>query len=268
MAHPIVVAVRGPSGSGKTTAVAELSRKRGWATLDEAFYRLRPRPGLRFASQGELRMLELRLLEEEARRYADARALAARGRPVVADTGFLDPVEYTAGLLLLGLATPATFRSVVRRARSLAVRRRLGVADLTVHLSVTPRARAARTAADPAGHPRVFRARHESVGRVVSRDLIPSLGRVVPGHVRVVRAVGPPRTVSARIETLARRTGPLRDGAASAVRWLDALLSLPAVRASLAGRPPGRSGRPPSPKPRRALRPSSARSRGRGPRRG
>lgn len=243
----VVVALSGPSGSGKSTVAAALARRRRWARLDEAYYRLRPRPGLSVVSQARLRALERRLLDEEARRFLEARSLASTGRTVVADTGFLDPVLYTAGLLVLDLATAATFRAVFRHARRLALRRRLGLADLSVVLSVPAATRRARVERDPTGHPRAFRPRHEAVGRVETTLLVPRLRRELPKRIRLVRAGDSVESVAGRVGAAAARTGPISDPCAAAIRALDGLERVPALRAAL-----GRSGnlkrRTPSPR--------------------
>ena len=229
----IVVALSGPSGSGKSTVAAILARRFGWARVDEAFDRIRPRPSLKFASQDGLLALELRLLEEEARRFGEARALALAGRSVVADTSFLDPVTYTAGLLVLGLATPASFRTVVDRAQALARQRRLGLPDLTARLSVAATTRRSRAAGDPARHPRAFRDRHESVGRVETALLVPWWRGALAGRMRVVRATAPAGSIAERIRRTASHTAPARDPSGAAARALEALSRLPAIRLAL-----------------------------------
>ncbi len=244
MVRSIVVALSGPSGSGKSTAVAGLAQRPGWRALDEAFYRLRPRPGLGYRSSAELVALELRLLAEERRRFGEALRLAEAGVSVVADTGFLDPVDYTAGLVHLGLAPPGVLRPVLARARSFVRDGALGVADLTVHLQVSRRVRAGRVASDPRGHPRAFRERHELVGSMVARTVRPSIARALPGRVRVLRAFDRPAVLVARIERLAARTSPWADPSAAAERWLDVLERLvrePAGRRR-SGSPRRRSG--------------------------
>jgi predicted kinase len=246
----IVVAVSGPSGSGKSTVAATLARRFGWARVDEAFDRIRPRPSLRFASQDRLLALELRLLDEEARRFEEAWALALAGRTVVADTPFLDPVSYTAGLLVLGLATPASFRTIVGRAQALARQRRLGLPDLTAHLSVAATTRRSRAAGDTARHPRAFRERHESVGQVEAALLVPWWRGRLPGRMRVVRAADPAASIAERIRRTASRTAPARDPCGAAARALEALSRLPAIRLALDGSGNLKKGTP-SPRPPR-----------------
>lgn len=232
----VVVALAGPSGAGKTTVVRALAELGGWTPIDEAFYRLRPRPSLRFASQRELLRLERRLLAEEGRRYREARELSELGRPVVADTGFLDPVSYTAGLLALGLASATTFHATLAAARREAEAGGLGVPDLAVRLAVAGATRQRRTSLDPTGHPRAFRARHEAVGRVESDAVTPALARVLPGRVRIVPAEGAADDVARRVEALAARTRPLRDPGAAALRALEAIDRLAGTWAAAAAK--------------------------------
>ena len=231
----IVVALSGPSGAGKSTTVTRLARRDGWARLPEAYDRLRPRPALTWSSEGTLRRLELRLLREEARRFVESQVVAATGRTVIADTSFLDPVEYTAGLRLLDLASPTTFDAVVTRARTLVGQRRLGLADLTVRLAVPPATRTARAARDPARHPLALRPRHEAVGRVEADVVAPVLRRLLPRRFTVVRGTGPPTAVARRIEMLAASVSPLADPVRCAGLALEAIARSVALRAGPVG---------------------------------
>ena len=222
-ARAVIVAVAGPSASGKSTVVDAAARRYDWVSLDEAYYRLPRRPRLIWSSERELCRLELRLLGEEARRFVEARSWAARGRTVVVDTPFLDPVAYTAGLFQLGLARWATLDAVLSRARALAEHRRLGVADLTVVLAVPVATRRARAARDPLRHPEQLRARHEAVGRAEAVVALPCLRLAAPGRVRALRAVGPAGSIAARLRAAVAGTSPLRDPCAAALRALEAL---------------------------------------------
>jgi len=234
----IVVALSGPSGAGKSTTAAQLGQQYGWAPLPEAYDRLRPRPALTWASETTLRRLELRLLREEARRFGEARSIAATGRTVIADTSFLDPVEYTAGLRLIDLASPATFDTVVARARALVGERRLGLPDLTVQLAVSAGARRGRAARDPRRHPPALRPRHEAVGRAEESVLVPTLRRLFPRRFAVVDGTAPPATAARRIALLARTVSPLPDPFRAAARALEAIDRAARPRAG-----PGRSGK-------------------------
>jgi len=222
-ARGVVVAVAGPSASGKSTVVDAAARRYGWVPLDEAYYRLPRRPRLTWSSERELRRLELRLLAEEARRFVEARSWAARGRTVVVDTPFLDPVAYTAGLFRIGLARRGTLDAVLSRARALAEHGRLGVPDLTVALSVPAATRRERAARDPLRHPARLRARHEAVGRAEAVVAVPCLRRAAPGRVRALRAVGSAGSVAARLRAAVAGTSPLGDPCSVALRALEAL---------------------------------------------
>ena len=230
----VVIALGGPSASGKTATTRALSHRFGWVVVEEAYARLRPPPTLGFASQGKLVALELRLLEEETRRFREALSLAREGRPVVVDTPFLDPVGYTAGLYVLRRASPASLSAVLRRATSLAREGALGLPDLTIRLAVPLASRRRRAAVDPTGHPRAFRARHEAVGAVETRLLEPWWRRSLPGRTRRVQATGTVASVAARIDRLARDLQPLRDPCGAAARALEAMPRLPELRPAFA----------------------------------
>jgi AAA domain len=246
----VVLALSGASGSGKSTVARRIGRTPGWVRLAEAFDRLHPRPRLDPRSPEELRALELRLLAEESRRYCEATGRAAEGRSVVADTTFLDPVVYTAGLLVLGQASPGTFLAIVRRARQLIARGELGLPDLTVYLVTSAATRGRRASRDPARHPLALRARHERVGRFEAAVVRRCLKRGAPGRVRGVRADGSAASVAERVRRLSVRPGPIADPAAAAERALAALLAHREIRRAL-----GRSGNlkrgTPSPRPPR-----------------
>ena len=201
----LVVAIEGPSAAGKSSVVRELALSPGTRTIPEAFERIRPRPSLEFRSPAELIELELTLLEEEARRFREARRWAAEGTRVIVDTGFLGPVSYTAGLVRWGYAPPAVVFSVLRRAHRLAARGRWGLADLTLFLDVPRAERDRRARRDSAGHPAGLYARHARVARyerTVYRQLV---APVVGGRLRFVRAV-------AATGVLARRLDAIMDG--------------------------------------------------------
>lgn len=231
-----IVAVEGPSAVGKSSVAALLARRLDAALIAEAADRIRPPISLRFADDAGLVRLETRLLDEEARRYAAAVRLAERGTVVVADTGFLGPVSYTAGLAALGRCRPATFDAVVRRAEQLAGAAHLGLPDLTVYL--TPGSAAAlleRAERDPVRHPEEFRERHRQVGAFELAFVRPFLARRRGGRVVTVSAGGPVPRTAGKVYARARGARPASDRTGPLERLLGAwrrrgLGNAPAVR--------------------------------------
>jgi len=222
----IVVAVEGASGAGKSTVVARAAARFGWVPLAEAYDRLDPRPRLDVRSDAALARLERTLLEEEARRFAVARAIRARGSTVIADTGFLGPLTYSAGLVALGTLPPARLANLLRRADGLRGQGRWGMADLVVVLRTSPQVRAARRKRDPTRHPPALAARHESVGRLEEAFYRDRLGAERPGYVRSIGATGPiSRVVAAvgRAVGTARRPSEAPAAARVALRLLRAV---------------------------------------------
>jgi len=231
----IVLAVCGGSGSGKTTVARTLARDLGWVRVDEAYDRLRPRPPLEPQGQAALRSLELRLLDEEGRRFGAAFEHADRGRSVVVDTSFLDPVAYTAGLLVGGEASAPTFRAVVARARQQIGRGELGLPDLTCYLLTSARTRRRRASEDPVRHPERLRDRHERVGRFDASVVRAAFARGAPGRVRGVRASRGPTDTARSLAAAASVVRPLANPSAAASRAVAALLGDPAIRAAVGG---------------------------------
>jgi hypothetical protein len=210
IARPLVVSVDGPSAAGKSTVVARAAASFEWVPLAEAFDRIDPAPDLRFSSDRELETLERTLLEEEARRYRTALSLRARGLTVVADTGFLGPLTYTAGLVALGRAPPTVLWRLVARARELERRRAWGMPDVVVHLAASPSVRRARARSDRTGHPADLERRHAEVGRWEERFLRTSLRSAFAGRVVIVRAGRDADTVARTLRSAVRRVRPLR----------------------------------------------------------
>jgi thymidylate kinase len=199
-----VVVLEGPSGAGKSTVVRAAALGFGWTPLNEAYDRLAPVPSLRFRAPGELFSLERTLLAEEARRYREAAGLRRRGRTVLADTGFLGPLTYTAGLVALGQAPRRVLDALGALARRPGRSYRIGLPDLIVYLDVPSRARRRRATGDPGGHPREFRARHEAVGRV-ERRIYRRLARgPLAGRVRFVSGGGSSTAVARRVRAALR----------------------------------------------------------------
>jgi hypothetical protein len=226
-----IIALEGPSGAGKSTVVRAAARAYGWTALAEAFDRLAPPPALRFRTARELLQIERVLLMEERHRYREAERRRRQGETVIADTGFLGPVTYTAGLVALGEAPPGVLKVVRRLAESPSGIARAHLPDLIVYLDAPAAVRRRRASDDPARHPVEFRRRHEAVGRWERRfyrDL--ALGSM-PGQVRFVRANAPPRILAARIRALARTSHPGPEKPCPLVRLFDRVDAL-AIEAS------------------------------------
>lgn len=216
-----IVAVEGISGAGKSTLVARAAAY-GWTPLAEAYDRLDPPPDLTVPTPTDLARTERLLLAEEGRRFVAARAIAASGRPVVADTGFLGPLTYTAALVALGAAPPALARRLTATARRRARVGTWGLPDLTVFLDTAPATRARRIDRDPVRHPPALARRHEAVGRIEERFYRGPLARLLPGRVRRVSGEASPTTVAGRFLRLARGA-PCADGRRPVDRVLAAL---------------------------------------------
>ena len=203
-----LIALEGRSASGKTTLVRAAARRLGWQALPEAFDRLEPAPSLEYGSSRELLLLEGTLLAEEARRFREARRACARGRTVLADTGFLGPVTYTRGLVELGEAPGSVLRTLEQTARSLLDRGSLGIPDLTVYLDTTARERARRGRSDLGHHPATLVARHEAVGdfeRMYFEMLFPA---AMPGRFRSLWARTVPRSLVPSLRALVTEVDP------------------------------------------------------------
>jgi hypothetical protein len=203
-----IIAVEGPSGAGKSTLVREASRRFGWTALAEAYDRIKPPPDLAYRSVEELDRIERRLLREELKRYREARRRRADGEVVIADTGFLGPLTYTAGLVALGLAPERILTGLERLVPPSDRSARWGLPDQVVYLDVGARERRARAKQDPVRHPPFLMGRHESVGvfeRRYYRQL--SIGELA-GHVHFVRSGRPPPRVAERVRELVTRSHP------------------------------------------------------------
>jgi hypothetical protein len=194
-----LVAVEGPSAAGKTRTVRAASQATGATPLPEAYERLRPRPALTWATEGQLVRLERRLLREECRRYLDARRMTEAGATVLADTGFLGPLTYTLGLARRGLASRSALDALLRTARQASAAGRWGLPDAIVYLRTPLVERRRRAASDPKGHPSALQARHQAIaadeGRVFRTLVAPTFG----DRFRYVSAAGPPDAVVRRL---------------------------------------------------------------------
>lgn len=199
-----IVAIEGASGAGKSTLVRTGASEFGWVALPEAFDRLDPHPPLTYRTTGELRRIERTLLAEEMRRFRDAERSRRQGRTVVADTGFLGPITYTAGLETLGIA-PTTLRpELARLLRASARPAAWGVPDLIVFLEVGERTRRARARRDAERHPPGLDRRHARVS-AFERRFYRTFLRKVPGvRIRFVRARSSPRALARRLDAVIR----------------------------------------------------------------
>jgi thymidylate kinase len=203
-----LVALEGPSGAGKSRAVGEVANRGDVTGLPEAYDRIRPRPALSWSSDEELLRLELRLLREDARRYREARALVRRGKIVLADTGFLGPLTYTAGLVRRGLAGPRVLRALVETAGRWADAGRWGLPDAILYLRTSPSDRRRRALADARGHPPSEQARHQQIAAEESRFYRTVVRPLYGPRFRVVSGEGPPDLVAARVGRALARTRP------------------------------------------------------------
>ena len=206
-----ILALEGASGAGKSTVSRAAARAYGWVRLAEAFDRL-GRPDLDFRSASELRWIERTLLREDARRFAEAHRLRQRGRVVVADTGFLGPLTYTAGLVALGIAPRELLDEIEALARRRGGALASGLPDVVVYLDVPESTRRRRAARDARRHPSELDRRHAAVARFERgfyRDL---RAQLAPGAVRFVRADRPYPAVVRALARIVRVAATSRGG--------------------------------------------------------
>lgn len=233
------IAIEGPSGAGKSTLAPALARALGGRPVAEAYDRL-GRPDLAPGGGGALLALELRLLEEEARRFRGGPARDGAGAgPWVYDTGLLGPVTYLAAWATWAPARAAVLDPLVGRAAALVGAGRLGLPDLTLYLRPPDAEVARRLAGDPTGHPRPLRARHARAAALEGRWWTGAIRRALPGRVVVLRGAGDPGSVARRaaaaVKGFRRRPPP---GPAQALAVLELLR-----RASRRGASRRRSGK-------------------------
>ncbi len=217
-----LVAVEGPSAAGKSRTVRAAARRLGVTALPEAYDRLRPRPPLSWATNAQLLRLEQGLLREDARRFREGRRLADAGATVLADTGFLGPLTYTAGLVRQGLAPPSVLHRLVRTARTWGAAGRWGLPDAIRFLRTPGAERRRRAASDPRGHPSLLQARHQSIARDEQRFYRTVVARELGPQFRYLSGTGSPDGVVDRlVRALPRSHGPTRK--MSWKRILDAI---------------------------------------------
>ncbi|MGA9839465.1 MAG: AAA family ATPase [Thermoplasmata archaeon] len=198
------MAVEGASAAGKTTAVATVARRSNWTVLREAYRRIDPPLSLEFRTPEELLAIELRLLREEARRFGEARGAARAGRTVLADTGFLGPLTYTAALVAASEAPPDVLSALVELARELGAHGRWGLADAYVYLDTPPSVRSTRAREDPAGHPVALDERHARVGGAEREFYRRRFAPIIGARFRSVPGEGRPEEVAGRVADAVR----------------------------------------------------------------
>jgi len=218
-----LIAIEGRSAAGKTTLVRLAARTLGWIPIEEAYDRLDPPPPLDVGSPRELLRLEETLLAEEGRRYAEARRACARGRTVLADTGFLGPVTYTRGLATLARAPASVVRSVERRAGALVRDGVLGIPDLSVYLETTVRERARRARGDRPHRPAGLVARHEAVGAIERRYFARAFPAALPDRFRTLRGRSDPASLVVSLRALVAKAHPAPATPAEGLRLLAVL---------------------------------------------
>lgn len=219
----LLIAIEGRSAAGKSTLVQLAARTLGWTPIAEAYHRISPAPPLEVGTARELLDLEEVLLEEEVRRFAESRRACARGRTVLADTGFFGPVTYTRGLVALGRAPAYVSRLVDRRARSLVRRGALGLPDLSVYLETTRRERARRARDDRPHRPAGLVSRHEAVGAVERRFFVETFPAALPDRFRTLRGSADPTTLVVALRSLVVASHPTPAPPAAAATLLAAL---------------------------------------------
>ena len=224
----LVIAVEGSSAAGKSATVRAAARAFGWVALREAYDRLDPAPSLVVPTAARLLATERRLLREEVRRYRDALRERAHGRTVVADTGFLGPVTYTAGLVARDEAPRSVLLAVARAARRPGGP---GLPDALVYLEASRALRKQRARRDRRHHPASLEARHDRIGRFERRVCLELLGRILPGRVRTVTAVGAPLAVARRLRAAVQGIEGRPERSRGRTEAIDAI-----VRAALATR--------------------------------
>ena len=233
-----LVALEGPSGVGKSTTARYLSDRSGWGTLSEAFVRLEPSRSLAFGSVSELITIEEALLDEEWRRYREARRRCRRGENVVADTGFLGPLTYTAGLVALGRSPPSALATIGPAVRTRFFQGELGWPDGIIYLDLAPAELLHRSSNDPLGHSGPLAARHHAVGRFERGFYLGFLMRRWPGRVVRVPASAPPHAVAQRVGAIASGFPPSEPSLEETMAVIDRLVERPRPAAPRAARTP------------------------------
>jgi AAA domain len=218
-----LVAVEGPSGAGKTSAVHALARRTGRPMLAEAVDRIRPTPRLTWSSDEELLRLEGRLLAEDAARYREGRRVARTGATVLADTGFLGPLTYSAGLIRERLAPSELLGTLLRTAGEWARERRWGLPDAVLYVQTPDATRERRARSDPAGHPPSLQLRHQRVAAVEFEIYRTVVRRALGPRLRFVSGEGTEEEVATRLDRALSRTRASAGRRSSSAALLRAL---------------------------------------------
>jgi hypothetical protein len=217
-----IVAIEGASAAGKTTVAETVARATGGTFLPEAYRRMTPPPSLEFTTDDALLALEDRLLEEDGRRYAEARRLSGNGATVIADTGFLGALSYTWGLDRLGRAGGTVLAPLLATARALDRSGRWGLADATIYLDTPAVVRLTRSRDDPIAHPPELVRRHADVGEQEREFYLERFAPLVGSRFASVSGEGSPSAVAARVTDRLRGS----DSSPPPVVAVDAVLGL------------------------------------------
>jgi thymidylate kinase len=222
---PRLIALEGLSGAGKSTVSRALARALGGTQVEEAYWRLSPRPSLDFAGDKELLRLERRLVREEFRRYAEAVRLMRQGDDVVLDTDLFGPLTYVRGLEMLGRAGPAVLAKLADQYREGLLRHRWAPPDLTVYLRVSEATAQRRAVRSRRRHPQRWQARHLAVGRTERRLYTDQLSPILGRRWYPVAATVPVAVVVARVvRRITTKMPPGRPSPALGLRLLHAIL--------------------------------------------
>jgi thymidylate kinase len=254
---PLVVAIEGPSGAGKSSVARALATRLNGTLIEEAYVRIGRTPSLAARTPAALATLELRLLEEESERFANAEAQRRQGVITVLDTGYLGPLTYTWGLRESDGGPRELVEALVTRARELLDIGRIGLPDLTLYLDIPESLAGERAGQDPAGHPAALRERHQRVGRYERLLYQREFPHALPGRFASVAADGSPATIAAAVADRLEQFGGIPPAWRGETERLLALFEPPEVIVPSAAAPPseGTDRHPPTVKKRPRPRP-------------
>ena len=201
-------AIEGRSGAGKTTVARALAKRLGWRLLPEAYRRRTGRRSISFHTLSELRRVERRLVDEDLRRFAEARRLVRGGKGVVLDTDFLGPLTYSSGLrerVNKELDVVADVKGWLAEALE---NGSWGLADLYIYLDASEALAARRTTLSRSAHPTAFRDRHRRVGSAERNFFLRVLPKLIPGRVLRVSSASSPADIVSEVLRRAPRSFP------------------------------------------------------------